>query len=377
MSSLDALNARIDQLSSAIEVQKQVLRELEIQRSDVRRELNALRDPIARLPLEISSEVFEQCLAGDEDITALFFLGICRLWSHIALSTPSLWATIHSEVPDGAGFCQLFQTWLGRARSRLLYIWDCVEMMRAVPTLRDCEFTALLEEDNAIEPQGFPHLIHSSLRQLRLGEPQTAEEALRRWGSKSSCYMLRFLTLPALENLLISWFDISNDEFLSFLRRSLPPLQSLHMELYPTDVEYDWVPLVPSLVSLTLKMERNSVEDPIPVLDQMARDNNVLPNLLDLSLTCWPGREETYEDLVTVITSRRASQQAQLHSFQLIFPDLPLEDYEYEADCQAHKPHTDDIEVLWQLVEEGINIHVGPDGENYIQNVDTRGSGSE
>ncbi|KAJ6523351.1 hypothetical protein B0H19DRAFT_866849, partial [Mycena capillaripes] len=63
------------------------------------RQLNALRDPIARLPLEISSEIFLQCLSEnptpDAEIAPTLLLNVCNSWSNIALSTPTLWNVIH------------------------------------------------------------------------------------------------------------------------------------------------------------------------------------------------------------------------------------------------------------------------------------------
>ncbi|KAJ6477595.1 hypothetical protein C8R45DRAFT_833399, partial [Mycena sanguinolenta] len=92
--SVDELRARIVQLDSDIELQKKVLDKLEKDRTLVKRQLNAALDPVTRLPLELSSEIFLQSLApsptGKQDVpTAL--LRICNAWTNIALSTPRLW----------------------------------------------------------------------------------------------------------------------------------------------------------------------------------------------------------------------------------------------------------------------------------------------
>ncbi|KAJ7140149.1 hypothetical protein C8R46DRAFT_602837 [Mycena filopes] len=423
MSSLDALNARIQQLSVAIS-------DLEIQRSSARRKLNILRDPMARLPLEISSEIFIQLhLADDDGSTPIQLLRICHLWQDIALSTPSLWAIVHSDMPAAPRFYEGFQTWLARARNAPLsitlrgdiapdvgavlkqhalhlqtlqltldspgelleemsltslpilqklsieatewglvsYIWNCVATMHAAPFLTDFEVIGMRAEDPDEIYHGPSHLTHSSLQQLRLGSPGQLPS--------SSC-LLAFLTLPSLEHLLIAWLDIPYAELRSFFRRSASPLQSLYMELDPeSDVECDWVPLVPSLVSLTLVMRHNRLPvagDPIPILDQMARDTDILPNLLDLSITCWPATDEDYADLITVLT-RRASQRTQLRSFQLIFcfsdPAYP------GAECR--RPNSSVLEALRKfVVKERIQIHLGPQEENYLWYVDDSGSES-
>ncbi|KAJ7160281.1 hypothetical protein C8R46DRAFT_366441 [Mycena filopes] len=413
MSSLDPWSTRVNWLSVAIS-------DLETKRSEARRELNTLHDPMARLPLEISSEIFMQYLAGSA-LTPKVFLRVCHLWRHIALSTPSLWTVLHADSLWHPGSGQRVEAWLARARSLPLFIslnghvstevsavleqhapqvqtlllgiespeqldttitmsfltlqklyienWAgcgnsylgaCLETMRRVPTLTSCEFIAMRELHAEEARDSRRHLIHSTLRQLRLGKPHNGHERMS-WRLPTSSRLLPFLTLPSLEDLLISQFDIPNTEFLSFLRRSSPPLQTLHMTVCPTALEYDWVPLVPSLASLTLISDCHTVA-PIPVLDQMARDRDILPNLVDLSITCWPTTHEDYEDLMTVLISRGASHRTQLRSFQLIFP---FDDTYFGAPCR--RPNGRVIEVLRELaVKEGIHIHIGPQSENYV-----------
>ncbi|KAJ7457320.1 hypothetical protein FB451DRAFT_1008992, partial [Mycena latifolia] len=90
-------------LSADISRQKEVLKSLERSKSAAQHQLNALRDPVARLPVELSSEIFIQCLpsrpapnAGD---APLLLLSICKAWTDIALSTPALWTAIHADKP--------------------------------------------------------------------------------------------------------------------------------------------------------------------------------------------------------------------------------------------------------------------------------------
>ncbi|KAF7364699.1 F-box domain-containing protein [Mycena venus] len=128
MSSTSELLARIEELSSAIERQKQVLRDLETSRSDARRDLNVLCDPIARLPLEISSAIFFRCLPVDRyprpnrHNAPMLFLRVCRLWSEIALATPALWAVVGFIFPydPNAVSRKHFDLWLNRTRNHPL-----------------------------------------------------------------------------------------------------------------------------------------------------------------------------------------------------------------------------------------------------------------
>ncbi|KAJ6487198.1 hypothetical protein C8R47DRAFT_979188, partial [Mycena vitilis] len=121
MSSASNLRARIGELSSAIDRQKQVLRDLESSKSKAQRDLNAILDPMSRLPIEISSEIFQLCIPDspgpDSSDAPTLFLSICHLWSNIALSTPSLWNTIHIDNDSADWDLMHLEAWLSRARS--------------------------------------------------------------------------------------------------------------------------------------------------------------------------------------------------------------------------------------------------------------------
>ncbi|KAJ6453083.1 hypothetical protein C8R45DRAFT_847301, partial [Mycena sanguinolenta] len=139
MSSIIGLQSRINELSSAIERQKQIIKDLEISRSDARRELNSIRDPVARLPFEISSDIFLRCLPASDWYSTpiqpnyyyapILFLRVCHLWSEIALATPSLWAGICFDFrrdytahfrPDFTDSKNYLGRWLSRAGSHPL-----------------------------------------------------------------------------------------------------------------------------------------------------------------------------------------------------------------------------------------------------------------
>ncbi|KAK7000365.1 hypothetical protein R3P38DRAFT_3058115 [Favolaschia claudopus] len=85
----------------------QLLHDLEAQRSQTRRRLNSLRDPMAHFVPSMSPEN-----------VPMIFLGICQLWRGIALSTPRLWTTISmSGSPRTVGYSTLAEKWMERARN--------------------------------------------------------------------------------------------------------------------------------------------------------------------------------------------------------------------------------------------------------------------
>ncbi|KAJ7621405.1 hypothetical protein FB45DRAFT_1062389 [Roridomyces roridus] len=128
--SLPELQAQISAVSEDIERQKEVLRRLELNKSLLQRQVNDILDPIARLPVEISSKIFVERLhpflytpppSGIQRIPTLL-LQICHAWTDIALSTTSLWTKIHIVLPVSRGFPAVLQGWLERARDQPLHL---------------------------------------------------------------------------------------------------------------------------------------------------------------------------------------------------------------------------------------------------------------
>jgi hypothetical protein len=99
---------------------------LENNRHAVQRQLNSASDPIARLPLEISSEIFIECLgiplpSSGAHRAPMLLMNICWNWTDIVLATPALWAAIDAEDPI-FDLPNLLDIWLKRARNRALSI---------------------------------------------------------------------------------------------------------------------------------------------------------------------------------------------------------------------------------------------------------------
>ncbi|KAJ7659406.1 hypothetical protein B0H17DRAFT_1337557 [Mycena rosella] len=124
--SVKELQASIEEISADIDRQQEVLKNLEHSRSALQRQLNALCDPVAQLPLEISGEIFMQCVPIRPQLGAhhapMVFLNICNAWTNIAISTPGLWTAIHIEFLNAEAFSELLEIWLIRARNHSLSI---------------------------------------------------------------------------------------------------------------------------------------------------------------------------------------------------------------------------------------------------------------
>ncbi|KAK6974525.1 hypothetical protein R3P38DRAFT_2584034 [Favolaschia claudopus] len=131
-SEIDALadlEAQLRNVQADIDRHETLLCDLRRTKGQIQRRINNYRDPMARLPLEISSKILHSCLPLREKAYSslsdpLQFLNICTLWTEIALGTPELWtnltATIPSEItPD---FLEYFDTWLKRGQDTPLYL---------------------------------------------------------------------------------------------------------------------------------------------------------------------------------------------------------------------------------------------------------------
>jgi hypothetical protein len=207
------------------------------------------------------------------------------------------------------------------------------------------------------------------LQALRLRKPQ---DCARNENNINTADILRYLTLPALKKLDISYLDISSENFISFLTRSSPSLQSFRlvmpdalMPLHPDLPEY--LRLIPSLTKLELfcpSPDRITLATDdgnlfLPFLEMLGSARNFLPNLSELTLRGYIFEPEDYDTLIGALTARRASGYAGPESFSLIFSD-----YNEAGDDDA--PDDDVIVALQQLVEEGMNIHIGPEDQNFI-----------
>ncbi|KAJ7627274.1 hypothetical protein FB45DRAFT_750032, partial [Roridomyces roridus] len=121
-SAVKDIRKRIQSITGAISEHRKAIKELEQQKCAAQQELNVLRDPMSRLPLELSSMIFNKCIPRHRDdrqpnpLTApMLLMRICRSWTQIALATPSLWTCIHvnNQLEE---FSNLLGVWMDRAQ---------------------------------------------------------------------------------------------------------------------------------------------------------------------------------------------------------------------------------------------------------------------
>ncbi|KAJ7165884.1 hypothetical protein C8R46DRAFT_1096480 [Mycena filopes] len=420
---VDDLRKRICEIASAIQTHKDAIHELEQTKSEVQGDLNAILDPIARLPLEISSDIFLQSRPSipscDPDTAPLVFLRVCRAWSNIALSTSSLWSTvcIDSQFSGRFGFLGLSETWITRAQGHPLsvfitgflnsmvadmlrrhvdrlhtlklalvsqqelpLIWmpfpslrsltishravdsgrygqpeyhvsfdleGCVDLLCAAPKLVECTIVDVYPgpRSSASGPHPSSFSRHPTLKHLRLGNEN---------GRICTAQLLDSLTLPALESLSLSSFDLPSADFVAFLTRSSPPLTSLVLlgeSTWATDSRERLFLLLPRLVHLEVKFHRPELFEFLVV-----RALGELPTLRSLHVREYTPDRAEFGRLVSALSARTT-----MRSFRLVWtPSTGIPYRKYDPDPGA-------IASLQRIAAANrVEIHVGPEGSNLV-----------
>ncbi|KAJ7089596.1 hypothetical protein C8R44DRAFT_892288 [Mycena epipterygia] len=406
-----ALHARLDLALSEMEKQKYVLEKLERSVSSIRRQLNDVHDPMARLPCEISSEIFIHCLPPVDNVyprlsDPLLLLSICTRWTEIAVSTSQLWANLIAQIPSAvtAEFAKLLDGWLQRAGgSPLSLSFDgctvadpkIVDVLAAHShhirdlVLRSPSYLKLFSPgttfpclDVVLVKRGHPSdlasmTVNEILQVLRCA-PNLTEctidlsyvrhqtsalgdvvhhihlTALTIEGFDCS-HILRVLTLPSLEDLEVPIASGKAGELISFLTRSSPPLDTLSIDV--GDIKWAWstvkdcFSLIPALAYLELTGEEQLQDTLIALLARTPRDV-FLPNLTSLTIArgSWAYPDTPwYKSLSAMLSGRRE----QFTSFCLK-RDQDMWQY------SNGEPDEDDTQVLRELTADGMEIDLGP-----------------
>ncbi|KAJ7302361.1 hypothetical protein DFH08DRAFT_74373 [Mycena albidolilacea] len=307
----DQLRARIVKLGTEIDVQRVLLKTLEHDRALTQRELNAILDPVARLPLEISSEIFLRSLDLFPEPGALntpiLLLSICSAWTDIALSTPALWAAIHIIFPCSQGLKELLAVWLTRACNRPLRI-------------------ALRGEELDPDVVSIIRRHRQQLKHLELvdvdGDEDTADDIRNLWGGTTSPE-----PLPSLEMLTIcglvddtagdsDWAEFSLHHILELLRLS-PNL--VEYRLYRTDIVdvYSGEKIVlPKLRRLIFQDLGTFPDYAVGVLEYLS-----LPELETLSISLSDGNW-TSDRMISFLERSSPPLQELVLGLKLAFPTL-------------------------------------------------------
>ncbi|KAJ7682403.1 hypothetical protein DFH06DRAFT_1030318 [Mycena polygramma] len=409
MDGVPQLRARIEALSSLIDLQRELLRNLERDKSVAQRQLNAVLDPMARLPVEISSEIFVQCLPLVPERPGLHavpmsLLHVCNAWTSIALSTPALWATICVGCPCTKGLEEGSRTWLQRAGDRPLslsvrgrfgpgdvpaFIWEYGERFKHLAICEEedenynlelenfigthCPTLPLLEtftiRGSALDRGEFsglqilellrsaPNLIACTLQEMCYDEIETTTTlglpALRHliFGERtefppSNDDILKYLTLPALQTLRVPLNTASEEDLLLMLRRSSPPLKELSLgSVHHTA----FLELVPTLKRFEIWNLSSDAMNKLSLA--LVESPSFLPDLRALRIHTLYGYGDVRLDSCWELLLRVLSSRPKLRLVLCV-------GYERE------KPAADILARFGGLVKNGRQIYIGVFGED-------------
>ncbi|KAJ7102765.1 hypothetical protein C8R44DRAFT_346617 [Mycena epipterygia] len=412
--SVKDLQAHIEKLSVDIDRQKEILKQLTQSKSAAQRQLNSILDPVARLPLEISSEIFIRCLPplpkpGASHVPMLL-LNICNTWTDIALSTPALWASIHINFPRGEGFSEVFAMWLERARNRSLSIslhksfddgvetlvWQHAPHIKNFAIYSDEDHLSLstnaglfpsletltiggLPDENDDLPLFrcqqilkilclAPNLVECTFNNFFIYDHPLPESSVLRslqhlrfafedlGEADHSNGFIKYMTLPALQTLALPINNASGPDIISFFERSSPSLLHLTLAvfgaLHVSQVE-GCLRLLPTLTTFEFHAHRILVNQLFTALAESSSD--FLPNLRSMKIHDYPlmSPEElpSYEALLLVLSSRRN----QIFRFELSSDDL-----------EWNIPQADTLVGFQQLVADGMEIHIGTHSQSFL-----------
>ncbi|KAJ7612977.1 hypothetical protein FB45DRAFT_1036513 [Roridomyces roridus] len=389
------LRVRIDELIDAISRQKEALRDLEHQLSSAQGQLNSLLDPMARLPLEITSDIFSQCswesamrglilpsprlLGGrtsNADIHDTTFVDLLQLWLprggdlSFSLSLHQIDSerihSIFNVLQDHAhrvhnlhifdimnigemtiSFSGLETLTITGSEDRFFCISACLALFRSAPKLVECRLSTVFfkfSEDWLILPgAAIQPCTSSSLQHLHLG-------GLKGFSSK----ILLHLTLPSLRTLTVAWLDIDEAEFLRFFTRSSPPLHSLNLTI-PWDV---YTPLSPTILACLqtvpslaeLRVYANGAAPGWHIFAALATAPELLPNLRSIRVRGNLESVEGYRRVVDFLTSRRPVIQS-------LYLDVGDTDREFFDGVSS---------AMREFADEGMSIVVGGHGRNFL-----------
>ncbi|KAJ7682413.1 hypothetical protein DFH06DRAFT_1289887 [Mycena polygramma] len=389
---------------SEIDLQKELLKKLERDKSLFQCKLNAALDPIARLPLEISSEIFLQTLPSTPETPTphnvpMLLLNVCNVWNHIAMSTPALWAAICVVCPCAKSSEEALRAWLERAGnlpvSVLLrgylhdgefpaFIWEYGKRLKCLEICKDEYFgtdpaydieVSDLDIIGTQSPGRMPLLETLTIR----GRGSHAEA-----GEFSGRQILQLLDLaPNLiecifqdmcnisqDNIKAQWpfqlclSDSALGDFLLFLKRSSPPLKELALGAGFSAVSntfHECLQLVPTLECFEVLEARSHI---LGELFTALAIPSLVPDLHTLRTVnlfkSYPNTDSDWEAFLRMLSSR---------------PKLRVVHVERAPGEGGFSISANILAASRDLGPDGLQIYIGSDGRKNL--IDSEDDSSE
>ncbi|KAK6974526.1 hypothetical protein R3P38DRAFT_3132781 [Favolaschia claudopus] len=417
------LELSLAQMESDIRLKAEALLLVEDARRHILRQLNELRDPISRLPLELSSQIFTHYVSRSEEhlvtlAEPLPLLNICKTWTDIALFTSSLWAFVRIDIPANPRieYVPLLKKWLARAGDDQLVISlnGCVYASPFLPLAMtnlihlhafhigelDLEYHCYLHllahavQFPSLEIVRVRNVLHDSdperstmaitglvavletaplLKTLSVDPPYAKKAGadfhvhhLNLASLKIQFYdssrFLRHLTLPSLINLELRINALADMTCLiSFLAVSTPCLSSLAIHATHPELPRNTIErLFEAIPHLTsFHLLGSNFLLRDAVIDILTLKEDVLPSLTHFMIHIPEMWPRTAWYSPLTQMLSARATPASLTSFRLHLDDLDSDEYDYLAAAGEGFPSPDDWHVLRELREGGMQIELG------------------
>ncbi|KAJ6558230.1 hypothetical protein B0H19DRAFT_1261760 [Mycena capillaripes] len=421
MTDVEELRTRIERICTEIAChdQKEVLKQLERDKSLLKRQLNEALDPVARLPLEISGEIFIHSLPARPEPGSphpILLLNICHAWTDIALSSPRLWTGIYIALPCTDSFKNVLPTWLRRTSNLPLsiilggiYIDQDVaaDIWGHGPQLKHLEIHN--KEDKSLEPaqpmnlfgvggpgplpsletltirgglESWGRIFHGPqiLQLLRMG-PHLIECVFEGMRVTSDLETIEKLVHPALRRLMFGEYGKcprGNDNLLRCL--SLPQLETLSLSMRPVSgaILLSFLkrssPPLRTLVLRPGRLDFSQLHQCLCLVPTLIRfelwypgsrllkelfaafaDSPILPNLH--SLTIYTDSSVISYSSCTTLLRALAARRAHL---QIVHIEMSADSW------ISLKPTADILAAFRDLIVDGMKIHIGTEFCNFV-----------
>ncbi|KAJ7149454.1 hypothetical protein C8R43DRAFT_1007175 [Mycena crocata] len=421
MASVASLRIRIEEISSNITRHEQALKDLENTRSELQRQLNAIVDPITRLPVELTSEIFLCCISQSKlfephpDALPMVLSNVSHSWREIALAIPSLWSAIRVDFGRDVDFPKLLPLWITRSSTRPL------SLMLSGPL--DLDVRDLVREDAHrfrnmelyLSPQDLRHMEtpFPFLKSIRIGlvvsddetasldvpacvamicaAPSLDECTIDRYSEEvddhhvrkgthltlkhltigtvrgdglhtdtqdGSTNILQGLTLPALLTLSIPSSELYPQDLLDFLTRSSPPLQTLSMPVS----QLTWTLEVVERLCALMPTVVGLIIDFSPAGRSVSLDTFPILGVLADSAVLLPNLRTLTLNGVGMHQSHYDSLLHWLSARRSLGTQLQT----FRLVTRSAASQLPTMAELRELAADGIDIHIGPEDSNHV-----------
>ncbi|KAJ7482649.1 hypothetical protein FB451DRAFT_121241 [Mycena latifolia] len=267
---------------------------------------------------------------------------------HIFPSAPLL-REVSLERGAGIQCVALPWTQLTSLNGEGLSTLDCLRLLRHTPMLTKCAFSGIYDAN----PSASPVIVHPSLKELSI--------------SQGAGELVQFLDLPALRALSLTYATFPADALASFFTRSPASLRQFTYfpaatRASPAPASLDWFRAMSGLTSLTVGDHSDNFIDTFFRALNCTTDSGFLPHLRALEVHALSFTVDA--PVIDALRSRFAESDVDAGAGFLESVRFVCCSRHYDIDWE--EAGDIDWDALYNLAERGLDVHIGPEKENFL-----------